>query len=758
MTPLMGTNSSQPRRFSPVACALLAVALLATAARAEVRFDVFYGFGVGTGDGVVREAAWFPVICEVQNDGPAFNAVIELIGGSYGQGQTRITRVELPTGSLKRIQIPIYATGRMGYSLDARLLDEKRHVRGERLGLRPRVQTTWDSPVLGSLPRTREGRPLLPEIKAGNNQIQPAAIQIKTEWLPDNPLTLEGLDALYLHSAEALRLSAGQAAAVLAWVHNGGHLIVGVEQAGEINNAPWLKNFLPCELSGESSSRNPGAIHEWLTTASSASEWDDNLRTTPVPKPRVRAGQPAPATPAVTGNRANPYANLATDARFAADQMPVASARLRDGRVLMGSTTAPLAMAARRGRGEVTVLLFSPELEPFRSWKNRPWFWAKLLNVPAEWLLSGNANRFGGHHIDSVFGAIIDSRQIRKLPVGWLLLLLIGYLAVIGPLDRYWLKKLNRQMLTWITFPVYVALFSGLIYVIGYRLRAGQTEWNEFHVVDVVPHGDRADLRGRIYGSAYSPVNATYEVASDQPFANLRGEQGFSGNQEVSKAAIEQRGNSFAAKLNVPVWTSQLYAGDWWRQATAPLNVTVTPNANGWDVKVENPQGKKIPQARLVVGGRVFDLGDLTKGKTVALNRGGGSSLRDFVVNQAGVLQNAVNQRQQQFGSDMAGRIEDAFGGATAASFIALNGDYAQQNNQQNQFNGSYQGNFVTAPGFDLSPQIRRGDAVVLAWLPDQTLVTPLNKFSPFHSKKDTLLRFVILQNSPVSASSPRPE
>ena len=760
MTPLMGTISNPPRRFSPVACALLAVVLLATAARAEVRFDVFYGFGVGTGDGVVREAAWFPVICEVQNDGPAFNAVIQLTGGAFGQGQPRYLRVELPTGSLKRIQIPIYATGRMGYSLDARLLDEKGRVRAELKGLKPQKQITWDSPLLGSLPRTREGRPLLPDIKAGNNQIQPATVQIKTEWLPDNPLTLEGLDALYLHSSEALRLSAGQAAAVLAWVHDGGRLIVGVEQAGEINNAPWLKNFLPCELSGESSSRSPGAIHEWLTTASAVSmdAVNEPFSAPPVPKPRVRAGQPAPTAPAVTGTRANPYANLATDARFATEEIRVASAKLRDGRVLMGTPLEPLAITARRGRGEVTVLLFSPELEPFRSWKNRPWFWAKLLDVPAEWLLSGNANRYGGHHIDSVFGAIIDSRQIRKLPVGWLLLLLIGYLAVIGPIDRYWLKKLNRQMLTWITFPVYVALFSGLIYVIGYRLRAGETEWNEFHVVDVVPHGDRADLRGRIYGSAYSPVNATYEVASDQPFANLRGEQGFSGNQEVSKASIEQRGNSFAAKLNVPVWTSQLYAGDWWRQATAPLNVTVTPTANGWDVKVENPQGKKIPQARLIVGGRMFDLGDLTKGKTVALNRGGGSALRDFVVNQANVLQNAVAQRQQQFGSDLAGRIDDAFGGATAASFIALHNDYTQQN----QNNGYDQGNFVTAPGFDLSPQIRRGDAVLLAWLPDQTLVTPLNKFSPFHSKKDTLLRFVILQNSPVAATgpagSPRPE
>jgi len=48
-----------------------------------------------------------------------------------------------------------------------------------------------------------------------------------------------------------------------------------------------------------------------------------------------------------------------------------------------------------------------------------------------------------------------------------LLLLLIVYLVVIGPLDQFWLKKIGKPMLTWITFPCYVVMFSLLIYFIG---------------------------------------------------------------------------------------------------------------------------------------------------------------------------------------------------------------------------------------------------------------------------------------------------
>ena len=40
-------------------------------AGAALQFDVFLGY-----DGTVREASWFPILCEIKNDGPAFAGVI----------------------------------------------------------------------------------------------------------------------------------------------------------------------------------------------------------------------------------------------------------------------------------------------------------------------------------------------------------------------------------------------------------------------------------------------------------------------------------------------------------------------------------------------------------------------------------------------------------------------------------------------------------------------------------------------------------
>ena len=696
---------------------LLSLLALPASASAQLIFDVFAGHGLGLADSTVMEASWFPVTCEIQNDGPSFNAIVELGGGQFGNGQTRRIAVELPTHTKKRFTVPVYCSGRYRVTVDARLLNEKGKVIAERLGIEARTVVDWQSPLLASLSRTHSGAATFPSSDGRNTTLRPATTHLSPDLFPDNPLTLESITSIYLHSSRAVELKVPQVNALLAWVHNGGHLILGVEQPGDVNGAPWLKGFLPCALGEVTLRKEHAALQEWLQAVRSDEYLIGKGR---IPVRRANQGNQPQSIP-------NPFRALSGDSGFESAELPAVNAVVRDGSVLIGTEAAPLAIQAMRGRGQVTVLLFSPELEPFRSWKNRNWFWAKLGDVPLEWLANANVQNSGSGSLDAVFGAMVDSKQIRKLPVGWLLLLLLAYLIVIGPLDQYWLKKVNKQMLTWITFPTYVVLFSLLIYFIGYRLRSGEMEWNELHVVDVTPHGDHSDLRGRVYCSAYSPANARYAVASDAGYSTLRGEVGQAG-AESSKASVEQRGNGFAAQLTVPVWTSQLFVNDWWKQGVAPLNFTVTQRGDQFDVKVENPLGKKIPQARLIIDGRIHELGDITKGKPATIYRGGGQPLQNFVQNQAGQIDVAVNQRQNQFGAQEGGHLHDSFGATTGASFLALAGIESRR---------------ITPPGFDLTPLMQRGDAILLAWMPEETVVPTLNQFSPRHSRKDTILRVV---------------
>jgi hypothetical protein len=540
---------------------------------------------------------------------------------------------------------------------------------------------------------------------------------------PDNPLALEGLDTLYLNSERAMDLKANQVGPLLAWLHGGGHLIVGLEQINHLSGpGEWLKQLLPCDVTGMTTIASLGELQTWTAGKQrvDGTEYDFSRTTSKGQISAVSSG-------------ANPYAKLARDSKFEETPMQIGTLKLRDGRVLIGPPAAPLAVIASRGRGQITLLTFAPELEPFRSWGNAAHFWAKMIDLPPDMLLTENVYRYPGRPIDGVFGAMIDSKQVRKLPVGWLLLLLVGYLGVIGPLDQYWLKKLNKQMLTWITFPAYVAFFSLLIYFIGYKLRAGETEWNELHVVDVIPHGERADLRGRSYGSIYSPVNARYVFASTEPFATFRGEfsGNFGGGQESSRAEVEQRGNAFRADAAVPVWTSQLFVSDWWRQESLPLKVTVTAR----DITVENRLDTRLTAARLVVEDQVVELGEIKARETKTFPRRGNTwmSLKGYVQTHSSSFLSAMDSRRRAFGDSVSSQIHDLTNATMAASFITL------QNTRDNNYN-----NFSVPSGFDLSPLVERGDAVFMAWASDFSLTKPLNQFSARRGTRDTLIRVAV--------------
>jgi hypothetical protein len=718
-------------RFLARRIAALCICLaLATAARvsAAIQFDVFIGY-----DGVTREAAWFPVAFEIHNDGPSFNGVIEISSSQFGGGEPdRRIPVELPTNTRKRIVVPMFATGGRqmgGGNWDARLLDGGRKIRAERQGVQVR-SANWQTVLVGALPRSFAGMPTIAKVKVPQPELQPTVARFQAEYFPDNPIALEGLDAFYINSEKAISLGAPQLEALLAWVRGGGHLIIAVEQIGDVTGTPWLQQFLPVEVSGVTNAPVDQGIISWLKSDVSSEETEEALsgRAGSVRRAGVR-----------NDSTSSFYGGLDTDGSFVNAEMPVATGAVRDGRVIMGSQQAPLAVQSTRGRGKLTVLLFSPEREPFKSWKHRPYFWARLAQTPPQWFTSQDFSAYASWSMDGVFGALIDSRQVKKLPVEWLLLLLLVYLVVIGPFDQWWLKKINRQMLTWITFPCYVVFFSLLIYFIGYKLRAGETEWNEIQVVDVYPRGDQADLRGRTFVSVYSSSNARYAVAGEPIFSSLRSEVDIyaGGNTRETKMQIEQSGNSFKAQVFVPVWTSLLFVNDWFKTDERPLNASVSQTGSGeWAVKIQNPTKRRLTNIRVVMNDLIFDVGNLEPGAQFdkTLNPTSGTGLRQFVDQNGGngIFYSAVERRRNPLGGGGM-QLNDRPRTVAAASFYRLIDD---PNNTQRQI--------VGVPGLDMSAEVKRGDAVVLAWDEGNIWTQPINKFQPIRMKRDSMLRLVV--------------
>jgi hypothetical protein len=716
---------------------LLALAILlfftALNTRAALQFDAFLGY-----DGIVPEASWFPVVCEVKNDGPSFKAIVELTGSAVNQGQTIRMPVELPTGTLKRLVLPVFSSTRGYSSWDVKLLDERGRTRAEQLGLRARKQVSRGTPIIGAITRTAGGTPVVRQILPNASELQPSGARMLPSIFPDNPLVLEGMSCLYLNSERAAELTVNQVNAIFLWLNEGGHLIVGLEQPSDITSSPWLKTIFPCDVKDLQTITHHAELQDWLRNTTGRTNVISGDPNNPAVAFNNRYGIPVrrPGPPPETA-LANPFRDLANDLEFESAPLQVASGQVREGVVEVAAGDTPLIVTTHRGRGRVTALLFSPEREPVRSWKNLPTLWARLADVPAAWYLSPNANFQGGWSSDGIFGAMIDTRQVHKLPVEWLLLLLLVYLVVIGPLDQFWLKRIGKPMLTWITFPCYVVLFSLVIYLIGYKLRAGESEWNELHVVDVLLRSDHAELRGRTYSSVYSPANQKYNLESQEKYATLRSEFAglWGGGQSSEKATVLQNGDTFKAEIFVPVWTSELFVSDWWQPTPVPLVATVKPQGSGWQVHVENQTDRKLASLQVVIEDRIIGLGELPaeQTKTFTVTREQGTPLRSFVHNQSSFFQEKARNRQQALGSSESGQIDDKANASMAVSFL---GQMAPQQDSS--------ANFITPPGLDMSSAVVPGQAILLAWEPDFSPAKSMYQFTPKRSHKDTLWRVVV--------------
>lgn len=721
-SPAVGRVRSASRCVTRLILALVCF-LSAAATHAAIQFDVFLGY-----DSVIPEAAWFPVVYEIKNDGPAFVATIELAPGSLNQGQSRRLTVELPTGTLKRVVMPVFSSARGFQSWDARLLDERGKVRAEQADIRPRRQVAYVSPVLGALPRTAGGAPVIRPILVQNQELHPVSARLLPSIFPDNPLVLEGMRHLYLNSEKATELGVTQVDALVAWLQAGGHLIVAVEQPSDISSSPWLKPLFPVEVKELKSLERHPELHDWLRS----SDWGTLVGWEAPGKQR-----PSTAT-SVSVDR--PFSDLGEDADFEKAPMQVAVGRVRGGQVTISSGDTPLVVTAPYGKGRVTALLFSPEREPMRSWKHLPVFWARLAEVPGNWYVYSDFNLQGGWSSDSIFGAMLDSRQVHKLPIGWLLLLLLVYLVVIGPLDHYWLKRIGRPMLTWITFPCYVVVFSLVIYFIGYKLRAGESEWNELHVVDVIPGSGTAELRGRTFASVYSPANQRYQLEAQQKYATVRGEflGMWGGGQNNDRISVLQTGDNFKAEVFVPVWTSQLLVNDWWQSMTPPVEVTLVGEGADWTVRIENHTDRSLRNTHLAVGNRIVPTGEIKPRQvtTIKVQPQQGITVRDFVWQHGQNFQNAVQSRQQAFGQAERGRIDDLPNAAITASFLS------QMRPQTQQYN-NYGFNFISPPGLDLSASLTPGQAIFMAWDADYAAARPVRQFTTKRVQKNTFWRVV---------------
>ena len=512
--------------------------------------------------GHVRTGSWMAIRVELTNDGPPFAGELRMVGGT--QGRTRFAvPVDLPTTSRKAYTLHAQSPA-FGSSLEIALVADERVVARRSVAFAIHDPGQLVVGVVAERPGALAAA--LSRLRDPSGPV-PAVVQLSIADLPDRPEAWSALDRLVWQDVDAGQLSVEQLAALRTWLAGGGRLTILGGSGGLGLLAGFPDELLPYRPTA-TIDVEPEAIRGFLGGT----------------LPRG-----AEALPALAGSAGEGARTLAT----------------QGDRVIAADRSA--------GSGAVTLVGFDPTISWLADSTAVDVLWAAI--VPARG--ASRAPLVVGD--DGVVISLLGTLPALALPpIEGLLLLLLAYILLIGPVNYLVLRRLDRREWAWVTMPLLVVGFAVAAFAIGAALRGTDVIVNQLAVVRAAPGTDAA--QAQVYLGVFSPTRGTYDVSipggaliSAPYIGEGFGEGGTQGLDVLQGDPARVRalevgyGTMRSIRAEAPVSAPRVEA----RLSLADDRIVGT---------IRNASDRPLDNVAVVLGTGVVVLGDLAAGSTAEVN------------------------------------------------------------------------------------------------------------------------------------------
>ncbi|HEX2766726.1 MAG TPA: hypothetical protein VHR55_08860 [Candidatus Limnocylindria bacterium] len=441
---------------------------------------------------------------------------------------------------------------------------------------------------------------LRPQLVPVDGSQRPEPLSLVTGDLPDRPEPLAGLSVI-VWAADSSSLTEEQRRSLERWIADGGQLVVvgGPDwQARAAGFTDLLPTAALASLDG--------------VTLSSLATW---------------AGADAPAVEEATVSTGA----LRDDAR------PLVTAD--DGTVLASMRAV--------GAGRVVLLGVDFAAEPYRGWEGSARLWGRLIpgDALAEWM-------GGGPDLESRWSAMSDALtnlpELEVPPAELLLVVVAGYILLIGPISYAVLRRFDRRELAWVTAPLLVVLFTGTSFGIGLAMKGSDVIVNQITVVRTAAEGGVATVE--TYAGVFSPTRATYDLRVDADALVAAMDTSF-GLADQRSGEVSEQGNPARLRgLSVSTAGFQVVRADGVTEHEPALSVTWRTEAGDLVGTVTNLGDEPLSDVAYISvsgGEMVGDLGPGESGEfTVDQLNLNGSAASDQVYGFGGFDPNNTQQRR----------------------------------------------------------------------------------------------------------------
>ncbi len=180
--------------------------------------------------------------------------------------------------------------------------------------------------------------------------------------------------------------------------------------------------------------------------------------------------------------------------------------------ILVTQNGIPVLIEKNIGYGKVYYFAADPGLQPLNNWDGMQDIYEHLLAVKSpkpSWADGG----WDSYQASAALATLPELALPSFFYIcGWLGL----YIAVIGPVNYFVLRRMKRTELAWVTVPVLVIIFTSLAYFSGYLYRGTRPILNRIMLTQAWQGVDEAQTTALV--GLYSPTRTTYNVESQDQF------------------------------------------------------------------------------------------------------------------------------------------------------------------------------------------------------------------------------------------------
>jgi hypothetical protein len=401
--------------------------------------------------GHARLGSWIAIEVRLVNNGPSISGEIRLQGGAQG-GTRYSTAVQLDSPSDKRwilhAQPPSF-----GHELEVALVVAGEVLLREKIAVSIHDQTQLVVGVVAENAPGVVGSLSLPGLQ---DRQPPVIVPLTLADLPSRLEAWSALDRLVWQDVDASGLETDQLTALRGWLALGGRLVIvgGSAGIGVLGGFP-----------------------------------DDLLPYRPESTVDVAPGS---------------LISLVGAAPKGAADVPAMAGDLIRGRALATSANRVVAAEAAYGSGSVTIVGIDPTAGWLAESTAGRTLWPAVIPARSQGTVAIGDD-------SQIVQAVSNLPSLALPPLGGLLLLLIGYVALIGPINYLVLRRIDRREWAWVTMPVLILGFAVGAYAFGSALRGSSIIVNEVGIVRGAP--DATEGSANVYLGVFSPSRGTYQVA-----------------------------------------------------------------------------------------------------------------------------------------------------------------------------------------------------------------------------------------------------